>query len=135
EFSVERVLQEVQRAFTTFDMIEGEDLVALYFKDLMNSTIYTHDQLLPQFAKALEKALPSSVSKKKLIILLFAFDMAKMLGLAIRDETSIESNILCLDELQLEAGDWIDIGAPLQSTQAFPVTVKSLVFYENKEYS
>ncbi len=134
EFSHERVIEAVKRAFKTFDMIEGEDLVALYFKDRMSSTVYSFDNLLHQFAKALEKALPNSVSKKKLIILLFAYDMAKMLGLAIRDETSIKNNILCLDELLLEAGDWIDIGAPFKSTQAFPVTVKSLVFNENKEY-
>jgi ethanolamine utilization protein EutA len=69
-----------------------------------------------------------------MIILVFGYDIAKRFGLTIRDETSIKSNILCLDELQLEAGDWIDIGAPLKETQAFPVTVKSLVFNENKEY-
>jgi len=135
DFSQERVVEEVLKAFKPFDMVEGEDLVALYFKELMKSTIYDHDQLLRQFAKAIEEGIPNSVRKKKLIILLFAYDTAKMLGLAIRDETSIQGNILCLDELQLEAGDWIDIGAPLGETQAFPVTVKSLVFHENKEYS
>ena len=61
-----------------------------------------------------------------------------MLGLAIRKETSIKDNLICLDELVLEAGDWIDIGEPLksggtfgkhlESAEAFPVTVKSLVF-------
>jgi ethanolamine utilization protein EutA (predicted chaperonin) len=37
-----------------------------------------------------------------------------------------------MDELELEEGDWIDIGAPLYSGQAFPVTVKSLVFYKTR---
>ncbi|MHA1407652.1 MAG: ethanolamine ammonia-lyase reactivating factor EutA [Candidatus Heimdallarchaeaceae archaeon] len=37
-----------------------------------------------------------------------------------------------MDELELEEGDWIDIGAPLYSGQVFPVTVKSLVFNKNK---
>ncbi|MHA1928426.1 MAG: ethanolamine ammonia-lyase reactivating factor EutA [Candidatus Thorarchaeota archaeon] len=135
EFSPEKVIQAIQRAFKTFDMVEGVDVVALYFKDAMISTTYTRDLLLPELAKALEQALPNSVAKKKTIIVLFNYDMAKMFGLAIRDATSIQSNILCLDELQLEAGDWIDIGAPLKDTQAFPVTVKSLVFNKEKEYS
>ncbi|MHA1958629.1 MAG: ethanolamine ammonia-lyase reactivating factor EutA [Candidatus Thorarchaeota archaeon] len=135
EFTPEKLVEEVRRSFTTFDMAEGEDLVALYFKDLIISRVYVGDEWLPPFAKSIEQALPDSVSKKRLIILIFGYDVAKRLGLAIRDETSIKDNILVLDELQLEAGDWIDIGAPLMSTQSFPVTVKSLVFYEDKEYT
>ena len=122
--------KEIKRAFTTFDMIEGDDLVALFFKDQIH-----HEDRFNVFAKAIEKALPNSVTNKKPIILIFAYDFAKMLGISIRDETSIQSNLLCLDELEMEAGDWIDIGAPLKSTHAFPVTVKSLVFNQNKEYS
>jgi ethanolamine utilization protein EutA len=130
EFDPKWFEEEINRAFMTFDMVEGEDLVALYFKDPI-----LHADRFSVFAKAIEKVLPNSVTNKKLIILIFAYDFAKVLGIAIRDETSIKSNLLCLDEILLEAGDWIDIGAPLKSTQAFPVTVKSLVFNENKEYS
>ncbi len=135
EFTPEILEEEIRRAFTTFDMVEGEDTVALYFKELIYSRHYIGDEWLTPFAKAIEKALPKSVAEKKMIILIFGYDMAKRLGIAIRDETSIQNNILVLDELELEAGDWIDIGAPLKETQAFPVTVKSLVFNENKEYS
>lgn len=123
-------VEEVKRAFTTFDMTEGEDIVALYFKDQPH-----HEDRFRLFAKALEKALPTSVSKKRPIIVIFAYDFAKMLGISIRDETKIQSNLLCLDELDMAAGDWIDIGSPLKETNAFPVTVKSLVFNEDKQYS
>ena len=135
EFSPERLVKEIHRSFKTFDMTEGEDIVALYFKDRILSRVYTGDGWLPPFAKSIEEALSNCISKKKPIILIFGYDVAKRLGLAIRDETSIKTNILVLDELLLEAGDWIDIGAPLKDTEAFPVTVKSLVFNENKEYS
>ncbi|MFW9848348.1 MAG: ethanolamine ammonia-lyase reactivating factor EutA [Candidatus Thorarchaeota archaeon] len=135
EFTPEILQEEIKRAFTTFDMVEGQDTVALYFRELIYSRYYTGDEWLAPFAKAIENALPHSVSNKKMIILIFGYDVAKRLGLAIRDETSIQNNILVIDELDLEAGDWIDIGAPLKETQAFPVTVKSLVFNENKDYS
>jgi ethanolamine utilization protein EutA len=135
EFTPGKLVEEVRRSFRTFDMVEGEDLVALYFRDRIVSRVYTGDEWLPPLAKAIEESLSKSVSKKKLIILIFGYDVAKRLGLTIRDKTSIKSNILVLDELQLEAGDWIDIGSPLKSTQSFPVTVKSLVFNESKEYS
>jgi ethanolamine utilization protein EutA len=135
DFTPEKLVDEIRRSYTTFDMVEGDDIVALYFKDPIVSRLYIGDEWLAPFAKAIEEALAESVSKKRLIILVFGYDVAKRLGLTIRDATSIRSNILVLDELQLEAGDWIDIGSPLKSTEAFPVTVKSLVFNEDKEYS
>ena len=42
-----------------------------------------------------------------MVILLFETDIGKMVGLAIRRETSIQHNLISLDELQLEEGDWI----------------------------
>ena len=129
-FDEDWFVDEIERVFTTFDMVEGEDIVALYFKDHIH-----HEDRFRVFARALEKALPNSIANSKPIILIFAYDFAKVLGISIRDETSIHSNLLCLDELDMKAGDWIDIGSPLKETQAFPVTVKSLVFNENKEYS
>jgi ethanolamine utilization protein EutA len=70
-----------------------------------------------------------------MIILLFESDIGKMVGLMTRRETAIQHNLICLDELYLEEGDWIDIGAPIHEGQVFPVTVKSLVFNQNKVYS
>ena len=118
-----------------YDIVEGEDLFALYFKDPIVSRAYIGDEWLVPFAKAIETALAATIAAGKNIILIFGYDVAKRLGITIRDSTSIKSNILVLDELLLEAGDWIDIGSPLKDTESFPVTVKSLVFNENKEYS
>jgi ethanolamine utilization protein EutA len=112
-------------------MEEGTDVVGLFFKD----AIYPNEKLLSIFATSLEQALPNSVAQNKPIILLFQGDLAKLLGLTIHRETTIKSNLLCLDELILEAGDWIDIGASLHEPprQVFPVTVKSLVFNQDKK--
>ncbi len=130
-YSPDIVNKEVERGFTKYDMKEGDDLVALYFKD----SLYRSYSWLQEFVKAIEKALPKSVSSRKMIILLFESDIGKMVGLMTRRETSIQHNLICIDELFLEQGDWIDIGAPLHSGQVFPVTVKSLVFNKEKTYS
>ena len=127
-YSPDIVKKEVKRAFTKIDMIEGEDIVGLYFKD----SLYRSYSWLQEFVQSIENALPNTVTSKKMIILLFESDIGKMVGLMIRRETSIQHNLICLDELFLEEGDWIDIGAPLHSGQAFPVTVKSLVFNQDK---
>jgi ethanolamine utilization protein EutA len=39
EFTPEKLVEEIRRSFTTFDMVEGNDLVALYFKDLIVSRV------------------------------------------------------------------------------------------------
>jgi ethanolamine utilization protein EutA len=125
------VEKEVKRAYAMFDMEEGKDIGALYFGD----PLYRSYSWLQEFVKAIEAALPTAVATKKMVILLFAGDMGKMVGLMTRRETLIQHNLICLDELLLESGDWIDIGAPLSSGQVFPITVKSIVFNANKEFS
>jgi len=122
----ENLKDKIDIALNNFGLKEGEDLIALYFKDM----IYRNN--LSVFAKEIEKALPNSVANKKLILIILGFDGGKMLGITIKRETSIKENLFCLDELDLKAGDWIDIGAPLGAGEAFPVTVKSLVFNQKK---
>jgi ethanolamine utilization protein EutA len=131
EFSIKNIKNEIKRAFKNYDMKEGEDIFALYFKEFIDHT----DNILSNLAKAIKSSLPHSVAKKKPIILIFSMDIAKVLGIAIRRETSIQNNLICLDELILESGDFIDIGAPLYSGQAYPITVKSLVFNKDKKDS
>ena len=125
------VESEVHRAFKKYDLHEGDDVVALYFKD----SLYRSYTWLQEFVKAIENALPRTIASGKMVVLLFESDIGKMVGLMTRRETSIQQNLISLDELFLEESDWIDIGAPLSEGQVFPVTVKSLVFNQNKVYS
>jgi ethanolamine utilization protein EutA len=125
----EKLKNKLDLALKNFDLKEGEDVFAFYFKDLINPND------LSKFAKEIEISLPKSTERNKLILIILGFDGAKMLGLTIRNETSIKKNLFCLDELELEAGDWIDIGAPLKKREAFPVTIKSLVFNNEREES
>ncbi len=118
----------ISLALKNFSLIEGEDVFALYFKDiLIGSNIVA-------LAKIIETALPNSIANNKLILVILRGDGGKMLGLTLKKNTSIKNNLFCLDELELEAGDWIDIGAPFQTQnrKAFPVTIKSLVFNKEK---
>ncbi|WP_371804330.1 ethanolamine ammonia-lyase reactivating factor EutA [Candidatus Lokiarchaeum ossiferum] len=122
-----KMRNEVTLALRNFDFQEGEDIVALYFKNpMMRSDISL-------FAKAIESALPNSIENSKLILIILGSDGGKILGLTLKKETSIKSNLFCLDELDLKAGDWIDIGRSLKESNAFPITIKSLVFNKDKK--
>lgn len=127
QLSVEHVISETRASFKRFDLNEGDEIVALYFKDPVRA--YYPD--LELFAKSIEAALPNSINNKIPIILIFEKDIACSVGNVIRRETGLQTNLLSLDELILKEGDWIDIGEPLVGGQVFPVTVKSLVFNRN----
>jgi len=124
DFNKAHVISEIEKAFSKYDLIEGDEIVALYFTD----PIYARDMFLPDFVGAIEAALPNSIDKKQLIILVFNTDVAGTIGMALKRETQIQDHFICLDEITLQDGDWIDIGAPLETGDVFPVTVKSLVF-------
>jgi ethanolamine utilization protein EutA len=127
KLSVEHVVSQINISFQRFDLHEGKETVALYFKDPVRASY----PKLELFAKSIEAALPISIENNIPIILIFEKDIACSVGNVIRRETGLKTSLLSLDELILEEGDWIDIGEPLVAGQVFPVTVKSLVFNRN----
>lgn len=84
--------------------------------------------ILIEFVSAIEEALQKSISQDRMLILVFKTDVGGSVGMALRRETNIQDNYICLDEIELKSEDWIDIGKPLETGNGFPVTVKSLVF-------
>ena len=124
KLSVEHVVSRVNMSFQRHDLLEGQEIVALYFRD----PVRVNYPELELFAKSMETALPNSIAKGLPIVLIFEKDIACSVGNVIRRETGLKTNLLSLDELSLNDGDWIDISEPLVAGQVFPVTVKSLVF-------
>jgi len=127
KLSVDHVTSQIKISFKRFDIEEGEEIIALYFKDPVKAN-YPQLEL---FAKSIEAVLANTIKRKMPIILIFETDIACSVGNVIRRETDLKTNLLSLDELNLKEGDWIDIGEPLVAGQVFPVTVKSLVFHSN----
>ncbi len=123
--SAEHVVSQIKTSFQRFDLDEGDEVIALYFKDPVRVS-YPQLEL---FARSIEAALTNTIDKKLPVILIFETDIACSVGNVIRRETQVKTNLLSLDELKLKEGDWIDIGEPLVGGQVFPVTVKSLVFH------
>ena len=125
QLSMEHVRAQIHAAYHRFDLTEGEETVALYFEDPVRVS-YPQLEL---FAKSIRASLVNTIKNKLPVILIFATDIACSVGNVMRRETDLSTNLLALDELNLKAGDWIDIGPPLVTGQVFPVTVKSLVFH------
>lgn len=110
-------------ALENFNLVEGRDLFALYLEEWLVTPILT------PLAHSLEYSLPNSIKNDIPILIILGKDGGKVLGLKIKSETSIPK-LICLDELDLETGDWVDIGAPLNQSakKVFPIIKKSLIF-------
>jgi ethanolamine utilization protein EutA len=124
KLSVAYVVSRVNMSFRRHDLLEGQEIVALYFRD----PVRVNYPELRLFAKSMETALPNTIAKGLPIILIFEKDIACSVGNVMRRETGLKTNLLSLDELSLNDGDWIDVSEPLVGREVFPVTVKSLVF-------
>jgi ethanolamine utilization protein EutA len=93
--SFEHVVSRINAAFRRYDRIEGEDVVALYFKDPVRAS-YPQLEL---FARSIEAAHADSIKNGIPIILIFGTDIACGVGNVIRRETELKTNLLTLDEL------------------------------------
>ena len=127
-FNIQKTELAIKQAIKSFDLDPSRDLMALFFDE----PIYHVSGYLGELAKGIELGLLERISKDSIdsppVILIFKTDLAKMLSIHIKTETNLPEKIILLDEIQLEPGDWIDIGEALANRNVFPVTVKSLVF-------
>lgn len=55
-------------------------------------------------------------------------DLAKALGQALRAQLAGRKEVICIDTIRVENGDYIDIGKGLANGRVVPVIVKTLVF-------
>lgn len=80
---------------------------------------------MQQLSEALIKAVEKKITQQPLIIVLER-DLAKSLGQTLRT-INAEQPIVCIDQINIEHGDYLDIGKLLKSG-VVPVVIKTLTF-------
>jgi ethanolamine utilization protein EutA len=102
--------------------------------DLQKIAIAINGQKNPSFEKVTEYAkgivdgMSEIVEKKLPFIVIVENDMAKVLGQSIYALLNYETDIVCIDSIKVENGDYIDIGKPIADGKVLPVVIKTLVF-------
>ena len=107
-----------------FDVREGEEIVALSFKGAIGGSYAG----LTIFAKGVVSAIPNTIQKEKPIIMVFDRDIGNSVGNVMKRETEAKQNIISVDEINVQEGDFIDVDKPKAGGQVVPIVVKSLVF-------
>ena len=124
EINEENIARAIQKSFKMFDVREGEEIVALSFKGAIGGSYAG----LTTFAKGVVSAIPNTIRKEKPIIMVFDRDIGNSVGNVMKRETEAKQNIISVDEINVQEGDFIDVDKPKAGGQVVPVVVKSLVF-------
>ena len=124
EIDAGKVAQGIQDHFRAFDLVEGEDEVALVFPWEGPPAAVR----IAAFCQGLMDGLPATIKSRRPIFVVFDHDLAGLVGIILKDELGLQSDILSIDGVVLRDFDFIDLGAVLEPSGTVPVTIKSLVF-------
>lgn len=79
-------------------------------------------------AKCIGTALDEALAEGEPMLIVTECDIAKALGQAIHLEFGDKRDIICVDSISVEDGDFVDLGKPLMDGLVIPVVVKTLIF-------
>ncbi|MEG1799657.1 MAG: ethanolamine ammonia-lyase reactivating factor EutA, partial [Synergistaceae bacterium] len=83
---------------------------------------------LNELASEIKEGLSEPLKEWDRVIILLEEDMGKAMGIALGGNLPPGINIISLDNIHVEDGDYIDIGRPMGQGRVIPVVVKTLVF-------
>ena len=122
--SSEEVQKSIELAISRFDLKEGKDPLILAFNDSVRPSY----ENLKQFAIGVVEALPNTIENQAPIFMCFDADIGNSVGNVLKRETRVTNEILSIDEIHVQEGDFLDIGEPIIEDVVVPVVIKTLVF-------
>lgn len=113
----------VQHAVEIYDaQWEGQNF-ALYLTEIP----YLGFRDIQALASAILESMKVKPNREQPLVIVLESDHAKVLGQTIKVQNP-KQNIICIDQIRVENGDYIDIGHLLQ-TNVVPVVIKTLTFH------
>lgn len=124
EQSKETIEQAIRTKMSWFKLDGVLQKVAIAFEG-QRAPSFT---LVSDYAKGILAGLQEVLERDLPIIILVEQDMAKVLGQSMYYQLGYKKDVICLDSIHVENGDYIDIGKPVAEGTVLPVVVKTLVF-------
>jgi len=116
--------KEIEEKTNWFIVNEELQNIAISFKGVKNpsfSEVTTFaDKIILGLRKVVENKLP--------LIVIVENDFAKALGHSIFNKLNKNHDVICIDGIKVENGDFVDIGKPVSSGRVVPVVIKTLLF-------
>ena len=124
DINASAVTGEIKKAIDRFDFQEGEQAVALAFR-------WQGDPLharLKALADGICDAMPRTIAGSVPLVLMLDGDVGKTLGVILKRECNVATDIVSIDGVQLKEFDFVDIGEMIRPTNVVPLVIKSLLF-------
>ena len=83
---------------------------------------------IQHIAEKIMNQYKKETAEGKMLILILEEDIGKALGKSLEHIIKGSRNIVCVDGISCDSGDFIDLGEPVASGSVIPVIVKTLIF-------
>ncbi|PBB04680.1 ethanolamine ammonia-lyase reactivating factor EutA [Salimicrobium humidisoli] len=123
---IDRLDYFLEQALTLYDPEREGNAFAVYFDDIPLLGFKTIQELGDRLAE-----LYSKYHINTPLIIVMERDLAKSLGQSLHIRHK-EMEIVCIDQIRVENGDYIDVSTPLNS-EVVPVVIKTLTFHGGEE--
>ncbi len=119
-----RISKAIKNKLSWFKLENDLQKVAIAIQGKHNPTFLDIQEYASGFVNGMKELLENELP----FIVIVESDMAKVLGQAIYALLNYEKDIVCIDSIKVENGDYIDIGKPIAEGKVLPVVIKTLVF-------
>lgn len=89
---------------------------------------YCSYHTLSLLADVLHREYTRVFPRSSLMVIICENDMAKALGQSLAIRCRGNPQVICIDQVRVEHGDYIDLGQPIAPSEIIPVVVKTLAF-------
>lgn len=125
EKDLEILSKRIQEKYEIFAGKGQEELVAIALSGLS----YKSFDQVQDLAKAILKGLKAYKNPSQPILVILENDIGKVLGNALKFLTLEEKlGVICIDNIFVKDGDYVDIGEPVAGGRVLPVVTKTLIF-------
>ncbi len=118
-----RLHQVIADKLKWFQLESDGQQVALAFRGQRSASF----QQIIELSQCIIEGMKEMIKKNEPLVIIVENDMAKVLGQTLKAHLNYKKDVVCIDSVQVDNGDYIDIGHSIASGNVVPVIVKTLL--------